>query len=147
MATTAVVIRFDGNALRQVTLAGAADDITRRANRVQNDARSRVPVDTGRLRNSIVVEYFTAPGGAPAARIGSNLEYALFRHEGTGIYGPRGQMIRPRSGRFMVWPVKNNSGSGNRRYSGGRTSRYAFARQTRGTPGVPFLLLALDAAR
>jgi phage gpG-like protein len=141
-----VVVRFNGSALRSIALQGAEDDLRVRANRVLNAARRLAPVDEGRLRASIAVE-FSREGDTTVARIGSNLPYAMFVHEGTGLYGPRHAMIRPRAKQFMRWPVKNNSGSGNRRYSGGSTSSYAYARQTRGVPARPFLRDALDAAR
>lgn len=144
---TVVRIELNGAALRSIAIAGAESDLRVRANRVLNQARREIKVDTGRARASLTVEFATGPGGVPVARIGSNLEYVLFLHEGTGIYGPRGQMIRPKRARFMVWPATNNSGSGNRRYSGGKTQAYVFARETKGMRGDPFLVRALDAAR
>lgn len=143
----AIEVRFNGAALRSLAVQASEQDLRVRANRVLNAARRNAPVDEGRLRASIAVEFTTGPDGEPVARIGSNLPYALFVHEGTGIYGPKGQMIRPLNGRFMRWPIKNNSGSGNRRYSGGATAGYAYARETRGSPARPFLRDALDAAR
>lgn len=142
----AVTITFNGAALTQLAIAGASVDIRRRANRVLNAARAGAPVDTGRLRNSIGVEYFT-DGSTVGARIGSNLDYAIWQEMGTGLYGPRHAMIYPKRGRFMVWPNINNSGSGNRRYSGGKTSSFVFAKQVRGVQPTHFLLSALDAAR
>lgn len=127
--------------------AGSGFGLRTRANAVLNAARRGCPVDEGRLRASLTIEYRTGPGGEPIARIGSNLPYAIFVHEGTGLYGPRGTYIYPRSGRFLVWPAKNNSGVGRRRFEGRRTSTYVFARRSRGMPGRPFLLNALDAAR
>lgn len=47
---------------------------------VQNGARRRVPVDTGRLRNSITHEI---TGDGLNAAIGSNVEYAPFVEFGT----------------------------------------------------------------
>lgn len=143
----AVVVNLNGPALRSVAISVAEKDLTVRANRVLNQARRDIKVDTGTARASLHIEYSKGPGGEPIARIGSNLKYVIFLHEGTGIYGPKGSYIYPKNGRFMVWPVLNNSGSGNRRYSGGSTSSYAFARRTRGMPGDPFLLRALNAAR
>jgi hypothetical protein len=120
-------------------------DLHQRGNRVLNRARQLVPVDTGTLRASLTMEHITV-GGAPAVRIGSSLPYAIYRHEGTGIYGPKGAPIRPKSGKYLRWPATNNSGAGRRRYSGGATAAYVFARQVKGTPGVAFLLDALPAA-
>lgn len=142
-----VRVEFNRAALRSIAIAGAEVDLRRRANNVLNAARRNVPVDTGVLRASLAVSFSRGPQGEPVARIGSNLSYALPVHEGTGIYGPRGTRIYPRYRTFLRWPAVNNSGHGNRRYSGGRTSGYVFARSVRGMRGRPYLLLALDAAR
>ena len=141
-----VVVRFNAAALTQLAAAAAERDLRVRGNRVLNAARRNAPVDQGRLRASLAME-FTTVNGAPTVRIGSNLPYAIYVHEGTGLYGPRHAMITPRRGRFMVWPAKNNSGSGTRRYKGGATAGYVFAKRTRGMRGRPFLVQALDAAR
>lgn len=142
-----VTFQFNGAALKSIAVQASQDDLRVRANRVVNAARRLAPVDTGRLRASITQEFSTGYGGAPLVRIGSNLPYAIYVHEGTGVYGPKGQRIFPKHGRFMAWPAINNSGSGRRRYKGGKTAMYVFARSTRGHPGRPFLLQALDAAK
>ena len=121
------------------------NEMLRRGNRVLNQARRNAPVDEGRLRASLSLQMRQEISG-PTAVVGSNLEYSVFVHEGTGIYAGRG-MIRPRSSRFLSWPVKNNSGRGNRRYRGGRTQSRAFAKAVRGVPPRPFLRDALSAAR
>lgn len=46
----------------------------------ESDAANLCPVDTGRLRNSIT---HTIDGGELAAYVGTNVEYALYVHEGT----------------------------------------------------------------
>lgn len=120
-------------------------DTQRRANRVLNAARRNAPVDEGRLRGSLSLRMQAGPGGEPIGVVGSNLRYAIFVHEGTGIYAGRG-FIRPRRARVMRWPVKNNSGVGRRRFRGGSTARYAYATKVRGVKGRPFLRDALQAA-
>lgn len=122
-----------------------AQDLIRRGQRVLNRARANCPVDTGRLRASLTMELMHDHRGL-FVRVGSNLDYLMFVHEGTGIYGPTGAPIRPRNARFLRWPATNNSGSGNRRYVGGATARYVYARQVRGVKGRPFLAEALAAA-
>lgn len=117
----------------------------RRGQRVLNAARRLCPVDEGRLRASLAMEMRQQTEG-PVVRVGSNLKYAIYVHEGTGVYAGRGP-IRPKSGKYLRWPAKNNSGSGRRRYKSGRTSRYVFAKQVRGIPSRPFLRDALPAAR
>lgn len=143
-----LVVKLDRQALEHMLRGpnGAVmQDLWIRGNRVLNRARQLVPVDEGTLRASLAVEPVTI-GGAPAVRIGSPLEYAIYVHEGTGIYG-KGAPITPKSGQFLRWPVKNQSGQGRRRYKGGKTQKYAFARSVKGVPGRPFLRDALQAAR
>lgn len=120
-------------------------DLNRRSNRVLNAARRLCPVDEGKLKNSITRE-FRQEGAVVIARVGTNVSYALWVHEGTGIYAGKGP-IRPVRARALRWPVKNNTGQGRRRYRGGATAQYAFAKSVKGSPGRPFLRNALDAAK
>lgn len=52
--------------------------------------------------------------------------YALYQHEGTGIYGPKKRPIKPKHGKFLVWKDPD-------------TGKLIFAKQVRGTPGKKFL--------
>jgi len=121
-------------------------DIRKRGNRVLQRARVLAPVDQGQLRASLAQEMLVR-NGAPIARIGTNVKYAIFVHEGTGVYGPRRTPITPVRKRLLSWPIKNNTGQGRRRYRGGATQRYAFAKQVQGVRPRPFLRKALDAAK
>lgn len=114
-------------------------DLIRRGQRVQAAARRNIHSDTGRLAGSINVTP-GRDGRGLYVRIGSELKYALPVEEGTGP-------IFPVRGKFLRWPATNNSGRGNRRYSGGKTSAYVFARRTRGVPAQHYLRRALPAAR
>jgi hypothetical protein len=113
-----------------------ARDLLRRGQRVQNKARRLAPVDRGRLRGSITTEV-RGSGRGLEVRVGSNLDYAVYVHEGTGIYAGRGY-IYPRRGRYLRWRARGGGG-------GGR--EYVYARRVRGVRGRPFLKDALDAAR
>jgi hypothetical protein len=148
MAVT-VDVRIDRRALNTMLSgpnAAAVNAVRLHGNRVLNKAIELCPVDEGRLRASLTLE-MRQIGGQPVARVGSNLDYALFVHEGTGIYGPSGRRIRPVRATVLRWPVRNNSGSGRRRYQGGRTAQYAYAKSVAGMPGRPFLRTALRLAR
>lgn len=118
-------------------------DMKRRANRVKNDARRRCPVDQGTLRASIADEILVERN-AVIARVGSNLEYALYVHEGTGEWVGKGPIV-PKNRKALRWPIKNNSGSGRRRYRGGATAGYVFSKRSRGIKPNPFLKDALPA--
>lgn len=121
-----------------------ARDIQRRTNRVRNAAIRRVPVDEGRLKNSITMEMGMS-GGTVVGRVGTNVEYAIYVHEGTGIYVGR-DYITPKRGKYLRWPYKNNSGRGRRRYRAGATEQYVYAKRVKGVPPRPFLRDALAAA-
>jgi hypothetical protein len=69
---------------------------------VEAEAKRQVPVRTGTLRRSItsVVE-----SAGERGRVGSNLRYALWVHEGTGLYGPKHHVIVivPRAKKALFW--------------------------------------------
>lgn len=60
------------------TMGGAYRDVLRRAVRVQNGARRRVRVDTGRTRSSIHITEGIESGGMTGVRVGSDVEYAPY---------------------------------------------------------------------
>lgn len=139
-------VRLDNYAIAQLALSPSGPvilDMKRRANRVKNKARRLCPVDQGTLRASIADEILVERN-AIIARVGSNLDYALYVHEGTGEAVGKGPIV-PKSKKALRWPIKNNSGSGRRRYQGGATAGYVFSKRSRGIKPTPFLRDALDA--
>lgn len=139
--TAKVTIKFNKAALQQQVYAAAEKDLRVRANRVLSAARRRVPVDRGTLRASLAVS-FNRKGTTVFARIGSNLPYAIFVHEGTGIYGPKGTPIRPRNRSVMVFTPRKFSPTGKRIKSG-----KVFTTKVAGMKGTPYLRDALPAAQ
>lgn len=124
-------------ALLSSTNGAVAKDLFRRGKKVEAKAKrnlERAPrrIDTGHLRSSIHTELLTL-NGVPAVRVGTKVFYAVYVHEGTGIYGPRGTPIRPVTAKFLSWKKK-----------GGQR---IFARQVKGMKPNPFLRDALDAAK
>lgn len=81
---------------------GMSDDVKRAVDRtridVQNEARRRAPVDTGRLRSSIVSR---AEGGGRQLGyvVGSNVNYAAAVEYGTAPH-----VIKPRYKQALYWP-------------------------------------------
>lgn len=118
-------------------------DMRRRANKVTNLARRLAPVDTARLKTSISYEMGTV-GQSVIARVGTNVKYGLYIHEGTANAGTG--YIYPKSARVLRFPIINNSGSGRRRYKAGATQQYAYAKRVKGIKPQPFLRNALIAA-
>jgi hypothetical protein len=117
--------------------AGIADfmrtDIARAMLRVglqvETRAKTLCPVDSGYLRSSINTR-LAVEKAVPVVYVGSHVEYALWVHEGTGIYGPRHTPIRPIHGKYLVFKPKGST-------------RTVYAKQVRGMRGRPFLAQAL----
>lgn len=97
---------------------------------VANVARQQAPVQDGFLRASIATSV-ELRGGKMIGTVYSSLEYAIYVHEGTGLYGPRRAVIRPRRARALVFKLQ-----------GGPT---VFAAYTRGQRPQRFLVDALRA--
>lgn len=117
---------------------GLAKNMLKRALKVQTKARqnlSRPPqrVDTGHLRASIQIEPFIWQS-YPAFRIGTNVKYARFVHDGTGLFGPEHHYIVPRHGKFLVFTPKGELVA-------------VFTKRVRGMEPNPFLKDALSAAK
>jgi len=66
---------------------------------VWGNIKREAPVNEGRLAGSFDLEKLDDY----AWRIYTNVHYALFVHEGTGIYGPVGQRIVPVSASVLVF--------------------------------------------
>jgi hypothetical protein len=120
---------------------GIARDMLRRGLRVQANARRRAPARTGRLRGSI--EVATVPRVVSGVStfgvvVGTNLRYAPWVINGTGVYGPSHSPIRPRQAKFLVFVDRR---------ARGRSARVNFAKQVAGQRGNNFLKDALPAAR
>lgn len=124
--------RVDRAALRELLTSDSGPVVTHvrgLTRRVENRAKIYVGVDTGRLRGSIQT-VILVEGTRVIGRVGSGLPYALFHHEGTGLYGPRRQVIRPRRpGGVLVFRA--------------RSGETVFARESRGAPGTHYLVRAL----
>lgn len=76
-----------------------ADDLKKRAERVQRASRRMVGVETGHLRRSIRTQ--VVPGPVPEIMIGSPVSYALLHHEGT-----RRHVIRPHLRKRLRFKVR-----------------------------------------
>lgn len=113
--------------------------VRRVVNATRNLAVSMAPVDDGPLRASLRTKYEYGQRTVKGW-VYSDLEYALYVHEGTGIYGPKGTPIRPKRGQYLVFEARNA-----RTTPRGR-GNLVFARQVRGQRPNRFLLRALQAA-
>lgn len=126
---------------------GVVRDLLRRGLLVETQAKRNLGgiggpkrVDTGRLRASIATVVVTR-NNEPAVLVGTNVNYALFVHDGTGLYGPKHAVIKPKSGKVLVFPSKKH---GKKK---GKFKGKVVVRSVKGMPGNPFLTNALPAAR
>lgn len=73
--------------IRERAKGAVARDMLRRGLRVESAAKRRIShsprrIDTGRLRASINTRPIVH-GGLPGVRVGTNVDYAIYVHEGT----------------------------------------------------------------
>jgi hypothetical protein len=143
MAQVSYSQRLDLAALNRLLTSpqgGVVRDLLRRGLLVETQAKRNLAgvggpkrIDTGRLRSSINTQAVSR-NGAPAVIVGTNVFYAMWVHDGTGIFGPHGQPIRPRRAKRLRF-----------RPQGQR--RYVYAKQVVGMKKNEFLRNALPAAR
>ena len=71
--------------------------------RIESHAVKEAPTRTSNLLNSIA-SYLTDQGFGGVVK--ATAPYAIFVHDGTGVYGPRKQkiVIRPGSAKALYWP-------------------------------------------
>jgi hypothetical protein len=126
-----------------------AKDLMKRGARVESRAKRNVSgiggsgpkrVDTGHLRSSINHKLVSRAEGL-SVRIGTNVYYALFVHNGTGLYGPKHMLIRPKRAKALVWRSQLHG------QKSGRFRGYVVVKSTKGMKPNPFLAAALPAFR
>lgn len=105
-------------------------DTMQRGRKVEAAAKRRVSVRTGRLQRSIKVRRDRSEGEASVI-VEATAKHARFVHEGTGVYGPTGLPIQPKTRSVLKFRV------------GGVT---IFSPSVRGQRGTHFLRDALTAA-
>lgn len=92
-----------------------AKQMLRRGIRIQTQAKKNLSggtgsgpkrVDTGLLRSRIDVQFVHTAAGTLAVRVGTNVYYGYWIHEGTGLFGPRHQRIYPKRARYLRFKPK-----------------------------------------
>ena len=117
---------------------GLSRNMLKRGVRVQKLARAnllRSPrrFASGRLYRSVrVIPVYN--NGYPGVRVGTDVKYARFVHDGTGLFGPRHHYIVPRNGKYLVFTPRGELVA-------------VFAKKVIGMKPNPFLKDALKAAR
>lgn len=102
--------------------AGLNGWVAKTALRTERAAKQNVPVRQGVLQNSI-----HTTTGTLQARVAPSAKYALYVHNGTGIYGPNKRPITPKSARVLHF------------VSGGRD---IFVKSVKGQKANPFMAKA-----
>lgn len=64
------------------------EQINEAAINIQRDAKKACPVDTGRLRSSIIFTLYSSLDGYEAGEVGTDVEYAVFQEYGTRYIAP-----------------------------------------------------------
>jgi hypothetical protein len=95
-------------------------------------AKQYAPIEHGFLRGSINTKGPVVTGTNVEASVGTNLDYARYQEEGTGIYGPKKTPITPKKGKLLVWT------------SGGK---FFFARSVKGVRPKRYFRRARDEAK
>ncbi len=96
-------------------------------------------IDTGLLRSTIFNDTVMVNNDL-RQRIGSRQYYAMWVHEGTGLYGPRKARIYPKTAKFLAWK-STVYGAKKGKYAG-----WVFAKSIKGMKPNRFLADALPAA-
>jgi hypothetical protein len=120
---------------------GVAKDLLRRGLQVESAAKRNLSsnpkrVNTGRLRSDVKARP-VFHGAKMSVRVGSGLKYALYVHDGTGLYGPHHKLIVPKNKKALKWKSKGGKGK----------KGYTYSKWSRGMRPNPFLQNALKAAK
>jgi phage gpG-like protein len=143
MASVSYSQRLDPVAIRRLVTSpqgGVVQDLLRRGLLVETQAKRNLGgiggpkrIDTGRLRASINTQLVTR-NGDPAVLVGTNVRYAVWVHNGTGLYGPLHRKITPKRHKRLRFRPKDSR-------------KFVYAKSVVGMRPNPFLKNALRAAR
>jgi hypothetical protein len=87
----------------QITMSRLKPAMDKSLTRLQATAKELAPVDTNRLRSSILIQPVTVTGSAISGSVGAGTTYAAAQETGSGIYGPFGRPIRPKTKQVLAW--------------------------------------------
>ena len=74
---------------------------------LQGTAKQLAPVDTSRLRQSILVSPMKRTGNVISGSVGTSTTYSVYQEVGTGIYGPKHAPIKPKTKKFLAFKTKD----------------------------------------
>lgn len=88
---------------------------------LQATAKQLSPIDSGRLRQSILVSPMQQAGNTFTGSVGTGVGYTAWLENGTGIYGPLGRPITPKTKKVLAFV--------------GRGGKMVFAKSVKGVRG------------
>jgi hypothetical protein len=94
------------------------------------------------LGGSITVDAPVMQASGSYIEVGTNLKYARYVEEGTGLYGPKGARIYAKPGKVMAWPAIGAKGG--KKGKKGKGGGMIFARSTKGMPGWHYMKKAFQ---
>lgn len=123
-----------------------AKDLIKRGLRVESRAKRNLSgsgthpkrIDTGHLRSSVKSQLIVQPEGL-TVRVGTGVHYARYVHDGTGIYGPKKTLIKPKLAKALVFRSKTYGAKK------GKWKGFVVVKSTKGMRPNPFLKDALPA--
>jgi hypothetical protein len=128
MITVEVDIRTNASRRQPELVVAAHRLVSRTAQAVAVRARFYAPEDTGKLRDRIQPrQTVQVSQHRVEAIVEADTFYAVWQHEGTGIYGPHGTRIVPRRAQFLRFYWK-------------KVGAVVAYRSVRGTPGTKYLI-------
>jgi hypothetical protein len=98
-----MAVRISSTGIQKLLRGDVSSFVRSLGEQVRQQAQRNSPVDTGRLRRSITVGRLAFRGNSASVKVSTNTGYGLYPEQGTGIYGPTGQVIRPKSKPFLVF--------------------------------------------
>lgn len=132
MISATVRVKVNQNGLRAQVGKDARKFVDQVTDAVAIRARELAPGRGGGLRRSIRSEASKMTTATRATgRVVALAPYAVYQHEGTGIYGPRHREIRPRRDELL-------------RFYSSKEGGFVYAKTVRGVKPSKFLVRAVD---
>ncbi len=141
----------DKDAIRKIVVEEATKAAARAGGIIERNWKSQINSRTGHYRRSITTSVeapgaasgigappnvrFVAGGNKVTLTVGTNLDYALWLEEGTGLFGPLKKKIVPKRAKALRFPA-GSAGftlAGRRRSGrGGAQASFVFAKSVKG---------------
>ena len=119
-------VRINRSAYNTMLYRSTVTILMQYGRQVEFYSKKFAPHDTGYLRSDITTTFMPSGAGVPKVHVGSGLDYGLYQHEGTGIYGPRNRPIKPKHSKFLVFTDKYGNLVFAKSVRGAKPTRYLY---------------------